>query len=357
VESSRPEAALTSSRRPIVSSPCPSGRGRVRTRAVATRAIAIGGVAIALSVSLPAAAGNAELRTAPKADPKPPSVKEMKAQISKLDDQMEQLTERYNGLRVRLGQAQRAAKVAAGNAARQEKALKAVQQRVGTLAATSYMNGGVDQTVAFATAQDPQEFLDQASTLNYFATQDGTKFQSLAAAMQAAQRARKSAQERATELRDLKSQADSQKTKVEETYNKLRDKIIKRAPAEIVRIPAIGGSGKAVQALRAALTKLCDPYVWGAAGPNAFDCSGLTMWAYKQVGINLPHFTGSQWNAGTHVSRSELQPGDLVFFYSDKHHMGMYIGGGKMLHAPHTGDVVRIASMDGRPFAGAVRVA
>jgi cell wall-associated NlpC family hydrolase len=81
------------------------------------------------------------------------------------------------------------------------------------------------------------------------------------------------------------------------------------------------------------------------------------MWAYQQVGINLPHYTGSQWNAGTHVSRSRLQPGDLVFFYPDRHHVGLYIGGGKMLHAPHTGDVVRIANVDDRPFAGAVRVA
>ncbi len=340
MEPSRPQSALisSSSRRPRLSG------GRARTRAVA-----ISGIAIAFSVSLPATAGHA--------DPKPPSVKEMKARIAKLDDQMEQLTERYNGLRVRLGQSERAAKVASDNAARQEKALEVVQQRVGSLAATSYMNGGVDQTVAFATAQDPQAFLDQASTLNYFATQDGTKFQSLAAAMQAAQRARKAAQERAGELRDLKTQANTQKVKVEETYNKLRDKIITKSPQDIARIPAIGGSGKAVQALRAALTKLGDPYVWGADGPSSFDCSGLTMWAYKQVGINLPHFTGSQWNAGTHVSQGELQPGDLVFFYSDKHHMGMYIGGGKMVHAPHTGDVVRIASMGGRPFAGAVRVA
>jgi len=119
----------------------------------------------------------------------------------------------------------------------------------------------------------------------------------------------------------------------------------------------LGGGGKAVQALRAALGKLGRPYVWGAAGPSTFDCSGLTMWAYKQVGINLPHFTGAQWNAGTHVSRGELQPGDLVFFYSDRHHMGMYIGAGKMVHAPHTGDVVQIATVDDRPWAGAVRVA
>jgi cell wall-associated NlpC family hydrolase len=336
VEPTRPRAAL------IV-----PGRTRTRRR-LGFRAAAVGGAALALSLALPASAGHA--------DPGP-TVKDMKAQVAKLNDQMEQLTEKYNGLRVRLEQAERAAKVAAGNARRQEQALSVVQKRVGALAATSYMNGGVDQTVAFATAQDPQTFLDQASTLHYFATQDGTEYQTLAAAMQAAQRARKAAEDRAGELRSLRGQANGQKKKVEETYNKLRDKIIKKRPSEIANIPAVGGSGKAVQALRAALGKMGDPYVWGAAGPSSFDCSGLTMWAYKQVGINLPHFTGAQWNAGTHVSRGELQPGDLVFFYPDRHHMGMYIGAGKMLHAPHSGDVVRIASVDDRPWAGGVRVA
>jgi cell wall-associated NlpC family hydrolase len=312
------------------------------------RAVAISGIALAVSLTLPVSAGHAEPR---------PSVKDMKAQVSKLNDQLEQLTERYNGLRVRLDQAERAARVAAGNARRQEQALEVVQKRVGALAATSYMQGGVDQTVAFATAKDPQAFLDQASTLHYFATQDGTEYQTLAAAMQAAQRTRKAAQDRADELRAVRGQLNTQKKKVAGTYNKLRDKIIKKSPADIVNIPAVGGSGKAVQALRAALGKLGRPYVWGAAGPSTFDCSGLTMWAYKQVGINLPHFTGAQWNAGTHVSRGELQPGDLVFFYSDRHHMGMYIGAGKMVHAPHTGDVVQIATVDDRPWAGAVRVA
>ena len=312
------------------------------------RIAAVTGIALAMSLSLPVPAGHAEPG---------PSVKEMKTQVAKLNEQLEQLAEQYNGLRVKLQQSERAAKVAADNAGRQEKALEVVRQRIGSLAATSYMNGGVDQTVAFATAQDPQAFLDQASTLNYFATQDGTKFQTLAAAMQAANRSRKAAQARADELRSVKTQANTQRKKVEETYNKLRDKIIKRSPQEIVNIPAVGGSGKAVKALRAALTKLGRPYVWGADGPTSFDCSGLTMWAYQQVGINLPHFTGAQWNAGTHVSRSELQPGDLVFFYADRHHMGMYLGNGKMVHAPQTGDVVKIAPIDGRPWAGAVRVA
>jgi cell wall-associated NlpC family hydrolase len=72
--------------------------------------------------------------------------------------------------------------------------------------------------------------------------------------------------------------------------------------------------------------------------------------------VNLPHYGGDQWNAGMHVSRSQLQPGDLVFFYSDIHHMGMYLGDGKFVHAPHTGDRVRVADLATRPFAGAVRV-
>jgi cell wall-associated NlpC family hydrolase len=75
------------------------------------------------------------------------------------------------------------------------------------------------------------------------------------------------------------------------------------------------------------------------------------MWAYAQVGITFPHFTGSQWNVGVHISRSQLRPGDLVFFFSDLHHMGMYIGNGMMVHAPHTGDVVRIAAITGDPYS------
>jgi cell wall-associated NlpC family hydrolase len=81
------------------------------------------------------------------------------------------------------------------------------------------------------------------------------------------------------------------------------------------------------------------------------------MAAYQKVGISLPHYTGSQWTAGRHISREEMRPGDLVFFYSDLHHVGIYLGGGMMVHAPQTGDVVRIASIANRPFAGAVRIA
>ncbi|NDU76320.1 NlpC/P60 family protein [Actinomadura sp. DSM 109109] len=289
------------------------------------------------------------------ADPEP-STKELRTKALKLADQLEQLTEQYNGLRVKLAQSQRAAKVAKENAERQEKTLEALRQKVGSLAATSYMQGGSDPAVSFVASQDPQAILDQAATLHYFAKQDSTQVLGLMQAMQSAQRARKSAESRSKQVKELKTQLDSQRTKVTEAYEKIRGKLVDKDPTQLAKLPVIG-TGKAAQALRYAMGKIGRPYVWGAAGPSTFDCSGLTMWAYKQVGINLPHYTGSQWNAGTHVSRSELQPGDLVFFYSDLHHMGIYVGGGKMLHAPQTGDVVKIAPMDGRPFAGGVRVA
>ncbi|MGI9116636.1 MAG: NlpC/P60 family protein, partial [Gaiellales bacterium] len=108
-----------------------------------------------------------------------------------------------------------------------------------------------------------------------------------------------------------------------------------------ITLPPTDGSIGA-QAVTAAMQYLGTPYVWGGASPGGFDCSGLTMYAYGQVGISLSHYTGDQWNEGVHVPADQLLPGDLVFFGSDLHHVGMYIGNGQFIHAPHTGDVVKI---------------
>ncbi|HEX5995034.1 MAG TPA: NlpC/P60 family protein [Jiangellales bacterium] len=119
--------------------------------------------------------------------------------------------------------------------------------------------------------------------------------------------------------------------------------------------PAVPISGNGGVAAKAACLQIGEPYVWGADGPDSFDCSGLTQYAWNSAGVSLTHYTGAQWNEGTPVSRENLRTGDLVFFYSDLHHMGIYVGNGLIVHAPHTGDVVRMAELANMPYAGARR--
>ena len=132
------------------------------------------------------------------------------------------------------------------------------------------------------------------------------------------------------------------------------------APAPTGGTPPPGGAnGIGEQAAQLALSYLGVPYVWGGASPSGFDCSGLTMYVYGQLGIHLLHFTGDQWNEGTHVPVSQIQPGDLVFF-DNLGHEGMYIGNGTFIHAPHTGTVVQLATLSGywmQHLDGVVRVA
>ncbi|HEV7470017.1 MAG TPA: NlpC/P60 family protein [Pseudonocardia sp.] len=116
------------------------------------------------------------------------------------------------------------------------------------------------------------------------------------------------------------------------------------------------GSGPGAEALALATGKLGKPYVWGAAGPNSFDCSGLVQWAFSQVGKSLPHSSNAQSQLGTPVSMANLQPGDLVFFYSPVSHVGIYAGNGKILNASTSGEPVKYSDMANMPFHNAVRL-
>ena len=126
------------------------------------------------------------------------------------------------------------------------------------------------------------------------------------------------------------------------------------APAPAVA-PVVGGTGAGVAAVSRAMAQLGKPYVWAAAGPGSFDCSGLVQYAYAAAGVSLPHSSGGQARVGTAVSRAQLQPGDIIAFYSPVSHVGIYIGGGMMVHAPTSGDVVKVASIDAMGAITAMR--
>jgi cell wall-associated NlpC family hydrolase len=129
-------------------------------------------------------------------------------------------------------------------------------------------------------------------------------------------------------------------------------------PASIggISLSGLAASHAGVSALKAAATKIGRPYIWGAAGPSAFDCSGLVQWAYKQIGISLPRTSRAQSNVGVPVSRDELRPGDLVFFYSPVSHVGIYLGHNKILNAEQSGQPVKVSDISHMPFHNARRI-
>lgn len=111
-----------------------------------------------------------------------------------------------------------------------------------------------------------------------------------------------------------------------------------------------------IKVITDALTRVGDPYVWGAAGPKAFDSSGLVLWAYSQIGVDLIHYSGDQWTEGAHIPRNKLQPGDLVFFFPDISHVAMYIGYGLMVNAPAFGQTVSVQPIPWKYYIGAVQI-
>ena len=198
------------------------------------------------------------------------------------------------------------------------------------------------------TSGNPDLFLGQASTVEQLNDEAGMRVTILKRQRIAAQRAQATAREEIATANQLKSQINSKVKTIKAKLDILNSSAMTQAMAIFsktgsypdVVLPEATNVG--TTALRAALTQRGKPYVWGAAGPDSYDCSGLVVWAFAQEGISLPHYTGDLWNAGMHVSRADLEPGDLVFFFADISHVGIYLGNGLMVDAPSTGQDVQV---------------
>ncbi len=328
-----------------------AGRRRARGRVAM-----LAGAAMLASLALPAVAASA----APAATPT--SLKALLAKANKLANQINSLSEQYDGLKIQLTEAKAEARIAREAVRRYAQQLSAGQAAVGQIAAQGYMTGSFDPALQLLQSNDPQSFISKASIMLQLQQENGDKVTGLAAAEAAAERARLTAQQEAHKATVLAAQMNAKVQAIQRRENVLNSAAFAQAMDIFKRtgtypnIQIPGGNSIGAQALRWALTKRGDPYVWGGSGPDQFDCSGLVMWAYAQVGISLPHFTGAQWNSGVHVSRSQLEPGDLVFFFADLSHVGLYLGGGFMLAAPQTGEFVQIQPVYWNAYVGAVRI-
>ncbi len=296
--------------------------------------------------------------TAPK-----PTLTTLVAQAKQLEFQINALSEQYDGLRIQLTRAQADARIARNAAARGAAALTVGQQAAARLAAENYMNSGLDPTFQALTTGNPQQFLSQASTITELAQSSSERVNTLSSEVTQALRAKQTADQQVAEVNALEAQMNVKKKAINAKIDQVNSAAMKQAMAVFeqtgqypnVTIPTANTVG--AQALQAAIAKEGDPYVWGAAGPGQFDCSGLVVWAYAQEGIALPHYTGSLWNSGVHVARNDLEPGDLVFFFSDISHVGIYIGNGLMIDAPNFGETVKVEPVYWGAYVGAVRIA
>jgi cell wall-associated NlpC family hydrolase len=382
-----------------------SPRG-LRTRLVSIVSSAgVAGVVAASVVVLPAGSAGAT----PASDVQQ-QIAAAQHQLDALNAHAEMVAERYNAARIDLAAAQQRYLTASDRVKRAKDQVAALRDRIGSFAAAAYRSHGLAE-LEVITDSSPQTFIGRANALDQIArsqqqalvqvssarhqledaqadadralgaqkavtekiASDRQEIQStvgrqraLLSTLQAkeaeierqarlaAERARKAA-ERQAALREAAAAAAraaaaaQQAQAFEDASNSLAGQ------SDTPSSPAPGGSGGASTAVRWAYKELGKPYQWGAAGPDSFDCSGLTQYVWGKAGVYLDHYTGSQWNEGRHVSRSQLQPGDLVFFGSDLHHVGIYIGNGDMIEAPHTGANVRISPYYRSDYAGAVR--
>lgn len=339
--------------------PAGAGRNRAGRRPLSSWSrltIVTGALALA-SVALPAGVAGAASQAPATGSP---NLKVTLAKAQKLANEIEKLGQQYDALQIQLRQARREAKLSRLAAERYEKLVASGQQAIGQIAAQGYMNGSLDPTLQMLQSSDPQQFLDQTSIMLQIQQENGDKLSQVSTAEQAAKKAQLAAAQEDTQATKLTAQM-RKKVAVYQAKQKVLDSTAYKQALDIYnetgKYPNISITGNSIpsQALRNAMTRVGDPYVWAAAGPTSFDCSGLVVWAYAQLGISLPHFTGDLWNAGVHVARSDLQAGDLVFFYG-LDHVGFYVGNGLFLDAPQTGQDVQVQPMLWSVYDGAVRI-
>ncbi|WP_181796745.1 C40 family peptidase [Streptomyces sp. WELS2] len=314
------------------------------------------------------------------ADPQPTPA-QVKARVAALYREAEAATEKYDGAKEEADAAQRRLSALQDETARRQQRLNTARNALGSIAAAQYRDGAIAPAWQLALSSDPNRYLEGAALAERAGDRQAAAVSRVGRQLREIERLRGAARVEVNSLRSRQAELRRQKktvtAKLDEARRLLarlsprqRGEITGAAPAERVSrsaadprepleragsVPA--PSGRAAVAVAYAYGKLGSPYVWGATGPHAFDCSGLVQAAYRAAGLSLPRTSYAQINAGRRVSRSELLPGDLVFFYSGISHVGIYVGGGRMIHAPNPSAPVRLAPIDQMPFAGATRVA
>ncbi|TXS20664.1 NlpC/P60 family protein [Streptomyces sp. ms191] len=336
--------------------------------------------------------------------PSAPTVEEIQKKVDDLYRQAGTATQEYNRAKEATDQQRTKVDGILDDVARRTDAVNESRRALGSYAAAQYRGGAVGPTAALIFADSPQAYFDQTHLMDRLTERqrgavadyeskraaaakqraEATKsLESLTDSQAALQTKKRTVQSKLAEARTLlarltaeekarlaelerKREAEARRQAEEkakaEAAEAERRRQAEAAAATAPTTPSTGGSGstyaaKAEKALDFARSQIGKPYVWGATGPSSYDCSGLTQAAWKAAGVDLPRTTWDQVEVGTRVATADLLPGDLVFFYDDISHVGLYIGDGMMIHAPKPGANVREESIYYMPIYGSVRPA
>ncbi|OJF11502.1 C40 family peptidase [Couchioplanes caeruleus] len=290
-----------------------------------------------------------------------PTAAELDKHIATASRRFEVVVEQYNNSREDLRETRRRTAQLGAQLGPLTRELERRQTILDGLMANTYQRTRTGPTVALFGSDRPHEFVDKLLVLHQLASEEQRAAHALQEARAKVDSARTMLDAFSAQQRRQQIQLNTRKATIEGEIVALKH----------MRAVAYGGGsryadpgdipapeyvpGVAGRVVAFAINQLGKPYRWGADGPGAYDCSGLTLAAWRRAGVHLPHNAARQYASTAHVDRSDVRPGDLVFFYGPISHVGLYIGGGQMIHAPEFGENVRVSSIDSQPITGFAR--
>ncbi|WP_246212620.1 C40 family peptidase [Streptomyces abyssomicinicus] len=292
-----------------------------------------------------------------------------RSELDRLYTEAEQAVEAFNQADERADALREEIDASQDRMARQQERVNALREQLGSLAGAEYRSGGMDPALALLLSSDPEDYLDKASVLDRIGSRQAGELSRLRGALRELGQNREEAVADLAELERTREDVAAHRRTVERKLARARKLLNalpegeraawERATRSGRDLPPLGddvaATGRAAAALAAARSALGRPYVWGANGPQAFDCSGLTQWAWGRAGVSLPRTSQAQRAAGRQVPLSQARPGDLVTYRSDASHVAIYAGDGQVIHAPRPGAAVRYDPVGMLPLASVTR--
>ena len=295
---------------------------------------------------------------------KKPDLQTVKAEYDRLNQQAEAASERANDAKTYIAESQARLASLNNDLAKQQSVVDEMRQQIATIVVENYQSQALATASQLVLSNDPDHFIDNLNAVSSFNDQRSVVLDDYTTQLDRLRLRKEAVTDENQQLRELEtslSQAQAQTQAKADEVKKLVDQLQQEELAKLVGaaydgpLPDVPTSQRAGSAIKYAMGQVGKAYVYGSAGPSSFDCSGLTMRAWGSAGVSLPHSSKAQFSTGTRISEAQLQPGDLVFYYTPISHVGMYIGNGKIVNAQNPRAGVRVAGLHDMPYVGAVR--